>query len=90
MHFTYYPQGTCSTEIAFDMDGQGIIRNVQYTKGCNGNLKAVSRLVEGLHYQEIIHKCRGIFCGSKGTSCSDQLSWAVELAWQKMQQEAQA
>jgi len=87
MRFTYYPSGTCSTVIDFDMDEQGMIHNVQYTNGCNGNLKAIASLVEGLSYQDVIHKCRGILCGSKGTSCSDQLSRAVELAWEKMHQQ---
>ena len=84
MRFTYYPVATCSTVIDFDMDEQGIVTNISYTNGCNGNLKAISCLVDGMSYQQIIDKCRGIVCGGKGTSCADQLSKAVELAWDKM------
>lgn len=87
MQFTYYPVSTCSTEIHFDMNEQGVISNVSYINGCNGNLKAISRLVDGMTYQEVIDKCRGINCGSKGTSCSDQLSKAVELAWNKINEQ---
>lgn len=84
MRFTYYPVQTCSSVIDFDMDENGIVTNVSYTDGCSGNLKAISRLVDGMSYQQIIHTCRGITCGSKGTSCSDQLAKAVELAWNKV------
>lgn len=87
MRFTYYPVSTCSTVIDFNMDDQGCVHDVVYTNGCNGNLKAIASLVEGLSYQQIINKCRGITCGSKGTSCSDQLSKAVELAWNKIQEQ---
>ncbi len=79
MHFTYRTAGTCSLLIDFDLD-QDIVHNVRYLKGCNGNLQAVSRLVEGMHTQELIDKLKGINCNGKGTSCADQLAKAVEQA----------
>jgi uncharacterized protein (TIGR03905 family) len=76
MHYEYITEGTCSKKIDFDLiDGK--VSNVKFTGGCNGNLKAISSLVEGLTPQEIIAKCEGIECGIKKTSCADQLSKAM-------------
>lgn len=72
----FKPHGTCSTEIRFVRDGD-IIRNVRFTGGCNGNLKAIGRLVDGMTAEEIAQKLRGITCGAKSTSCGDQLAKAV-------------
>ena len=83
MRHTYKTQGTCSTEIQFDIN-DNIITNISFKNGCNGNLKAVSVLADGLSAGELIKKCKGIICGegakSKGTSCADQLALAVEKA----------
>ena len=83
MRYTYKTQGTCSTEIQFDINGN-IISNISFTNGCNGNLKAISSFAEGMTVEEIIKKCRGIVCSAKGksngTSCADQLALAVEKA----------
>lgn len=83
MRYTYKTQGICSTEIQFDIN-DNVITNISFTKGCNGNLKALSSLADGLSADEIIKKCKGIICGeglkSKGTSCADQLAIAVEKA----------
>ena len=54
------------------------VYNVSFTGGCNGNLKAISKLVDGMSKEDIIKKCRGITCGLKKTSCSDQLVKALE------------
>lgn len=81
MEYTYKTQGTCSTQITFDIDGD-IITNVQYTGGCNGNLKAVRSLVEGMTVEQIESKLGGIKCGFKNTSCGDQLAKAVREAYQ--------
>lgn len=78
-HFVYRTNGTCSSRIEFDLDGE-IVRNVAFTGGCNGNLKAISRLVEGLNANEVIGRVKGVTCGFKKTSCSDQLSNALEKA----------
>ena len=73
MHYEYRTHGTCSTRIDFDIE-DGIVQNVTYTGGCNGNLKALSALAEGLTVAEVVNKLYGITCGFKGTSCSDQLA----------------
>ena len=79
MKYTYKTKGTCSTNIHFDINGD-IISNVSFENGCNGNLQAVSRLVDGMTVDQIKAKCKGINCSSKGTSCADQLARAVEKA----------
>ena len=78
MHHTYTPKGVCSTKIEFDIVG-GVLHNVVYQSGCNGNLQAVGRLVEGMDAKEAVARLKGIKCGSKGTSCADQLATAIEL-----------
>jgi len=80
MKYAYKTQGTCATEINFDINGN-IISGVSFQKGCSGNLKAISRLVDGMTVDEIQQKCKGILCGKKGTSCADQLALAVEKAY---------
>lgn len=77
MKHTYKTKGTCSTNIDFEIDN-GKIHNVQYTGGCNGNLKAISSLVEGQEIDEVIKRLKGITCGFKNTSCPDQLAKALE------------
>nr|WP_297703439.1 TIGR03905 family TSCPD domain-containing protein [uncultured Butyrivibrio sp.] len=78
----YKTKGTCSTQIDIEVEG-GIIKHVEFTKGCNGNLQGVSRLVEGMKCEDAIAKLRGIKCGFKDTSCPDQLSYAIEQAMQQ-------
>ena len=78
MHHTYTPKGVCSTKIEFDIV-DGVLHNVVYQSGCNGNLQAVGRLVEGMDAKEAVARLTGIKCGSKGTSCADQLATAIEL-----------
>jgi len=85
MTHTYRTIGTCSTEIDFDLEGDRVY-NVQYTSGCNGNLQAVSRLVDGMTVDEIEEKLKGIHCGFKQTSCGDQLAIAVRQAYEQEQQ----
>lgn len=75
----YKTKGTCATQIDIDVEG-GIIKHVEFTRGCNGNLQGVSRLVEGMKCEDAIAKLRGIKCGAKPTSCPDQLSYAIEQA----------
>ena len=76
MHHTYRTKGTCSTQIDFDIEDNKI-KNVVFIGGCNGNLKAVSKLVEGKNAQEIADLLKGNTCGPKPTSCADQLAKAV-------------
>ena len=81
-NITYKTQGTCSTSIQFDIDN-GVVRNVSFTGGCNGNLKAISKLVEGMTPEEIFQKLSGNTCGRRSTSCADQLAKAVTQAVHK-------
>ena len=80
MTYTYKTQGTCSTQIQFDIDGN-VISNVSFTNGCNGNLKAVSILVDGMTVEQIEDKLAGNTCGFRPTSCADQLAKAVRAAY---------
>ena len=86
MHYTYRTQNTCSQTISMDIDGD-VVRNISFEGGCNGNLKAVSRLVDGMTVSEIEEKLTGITCGRKSTSCGDQLAHAVREAFQACQAE---
>jgi len=82
MRYTYPTKGTCSSKISFDLDGDKVT-NVEFIGGCNGNLKAISRVVENMTVDEIESYFSGLTCGYKGTSCSDQLSKAVRWAYDK-------
>ena len=82
MTYSYRTKGTCSRAITFDIE-DGIIKNVKFDGGCNGNLKAISKLVEGKNAGEIAALLRGNTCGFKDTSCADQLSRAIEEAMAK-------
>ena len=77
-HVTYNPTRVCSTKIDFDIDSEGKIHNVKYLGGCNGNLKAIGKLVEGKDAKEIAAILRGNDCGGRGTSCADQLAKAID------------
>ena len=82
MRYTYKTQGVCSMEISFDINGD-IITNVSFVGGCNGNLKAVSKLVEGATVEYIEEKLKGNTCGRRDTSCADQLARAVREDYEK-------
>jgi len=84
MTYTYATSGTCSKQIDFELDGN-IIKAVAFTGGCHGNLQGISKLVEGMTAEEAIKRLRGIRCGSKTTSCPDQLAVALEAALEKQQ-----
>ncbi|MDR3301192.1 MAG: TIGR03905 family TSCPD domain-containing protein [Spirochaetaceae bacterium] len=79
--YQYETSGTCSSEIHFDIK-DGKVRDVVFEGGCNGNLKAIGKLVDGMDAAECIAKLKGISCGRKPTSCGDQLAHAIELALQ--------
>ena len=78
----YKTHGTCSQLISFELE-DGKIHNVSFTGGCNGNLKGISALVEGMDAKEAIAKLDGIQCGFKNTSCPDQLSKALRECLEK-------
>lgn len=77
MTYTYRTKGTCSRSIKFDVE-DGKVSNVWFEGGCNGNLKGISKLVEGMSIDEVIDKLSGIKCGFKSTSCPDQLACALK------------
>ena len=79
MEFTYKTKGTCSREITFEVN-EGKVSNVKFYGGCNGNLKGISALVEGMNIDEVIARVEGICCGPKATSCPDQLAQALKAA----------
>lgn len=74
---TYKTKGTCSGAIHFTKNDDGTITDIHFDGGCNGNLKAISKLVDGMTAQEIYDKLIGNTCGHKNTSCADQLAKAV-------------
>ncbi len=80
MRYQYKPKNTCAQLISFDIDGN-IISNIEFLGGCNGNLKAISRLLEGVSVEEIEKKLLGNTCGGRPTSCADQLAIAVRKAY---------
>ena len=79
MQFEYKTKGTCSQHILFDVE-DGKVKNVQFIGGCNGNLKGIGALVEGMHIDDVIARVDGIRCGGKETSCPDQLATALKQA----------
>ena len=80
--YSYKTSGTCSQMIHFDIR-DGKVYNVSFDGGCNGNLKGISKLVEGQDAQHIIGLLKGNTCGFKPTSCPDQLARALEAALAK-------
>lgn len=79
-HITYKTSGTCARVIEFDLDENNIIHNCKFHSGCNGNLKAISKLVEGKDAIQIANLLEGNTCGPRSTSCADQLSKALKQA----------
>ena len=77
---TYYTSGTCSVMIDVDVDENHIIKSVRFTGGCSGNTQGVASLVTGMKAEDAISKMEGIRCGTKPTSCPDQLSKALRQA----------
>ncbi len=80
MHYTFLPNGVCSKQIDFDIIGD-IITNISFTGGCNGNLKAIAKLCNGMSVDEIENKLLGNDCNMRGTSCADQFAIAVREAY---------
>lgn len=79
MRHTTVPRGVCPMKVEFDLDGQ-IVSNVKFTGGCDGNLKAIAALVDGMTVEQINEKLGGNTCGRKSSSCTDQLAIAVKKA----------
>ena len=79
MQYEYKTKGTCSQRILFEIEDNKL-KNVQFLGGCNGNLKGIGLLVEGMDVNEVINRLDGIRCGMKATSCPDQLATALKEA----------
>ena len=85
MKYTYIPKGVCPRAIEFEIE-DNTVRNVRYTGGCNGNLQALGRLVEGMKVEDVVSKLEGTHCGMKKTSCADQLVAGLKEAIEKAAQ----
>jgi uncharacterized protein (TIGR03905 family) len=83
MKFNYTPYGVCSRNIAVDIE-DGIIKDCQFTGGCNGNTTGVAALVKGMKAEDAVKKLKGIDCNGRGTSCPDQLAICLEKALEKV------
>ena len=77
-HVEYKTQNTCARVISFDITDDNKITNLQFLGGCNGNLKAISKLLEGFDAEKAVQILKGNTCGSRDTSCADQLTKAIE------------
>ena len=86
MDYSYKTTGTCSVQIDFHIEGN-VITNIKFTGGCNGNLKAISKLLDGATVEYIEEKLKGNLCGVRGTSCADQLAIAVRKAYEELHNE---
>lgn len=80
MRYEMKPQHVCPSRISFDLNGN-IVTNVEFTNGCNGNLKAISKVVDGMTVDQIEGFFKGNTCGPKPTSCADQLAQCVRKAY---------
>ena len=79
MVYKYSTRGTCSRSIEFELDG-GVVRNVRFEGGCNGNLKGIGAIVDGMKAEDVIARLESIRCGFKSTACPDQLAQALRKA----------
>jgi len=80
MDYTYNTQNVCAMQIQFHLDGN-VVTGIRFNGGCNGNLKAISKLVDGWTVEQIEEKLAGNTCGRRSTSCADQLARAVRAAY---------
>ena len=78
MLYTYKSQGTCSSTIDIDVDESGVVRDICFHGGCDGNAKGLRAMVIGANAKDVIHRLSGIQCASKPTSCPDQLARALK------------
>lgn len=84
MKYSVKPQKVCPTSLSFELEGN-VVKNVEFTKGCNGNLKAISKLVDGMTVEQIESMLKGNTCGGNPTSCTDQLAIAVREKYDESQ-----
>ena len=86
MHYDHKTENVCSQVISFDIEGD-VITNISFLGGCNGNLKAISKLVDGWTVEKIEKYLKGNLCGRRPTSCADQLAVAVRKAYNRSKRE---
>lgn len=79
MQYKFKTKNVCSSLITFEIDGD-IVKNIEFQGGCNGNLKAISKLCDGMRAEDIINKLEGNRCGFRDTSCADQFAKALKEA----------
>ena len=85
--YSYRTKMVCASQIDFNLEGD-VVSGVKFLGGCNGNLKAISKLIDGWTVEQIEEKLKGNTCGMKPTSCADQLCLAVRAAYDQQQAEA--
>lgn len=78
MNYEFQPKGVCARAITFDLDNDNVLHNVHFQGGCDGNLKAICKLIEGMRAEKVIELLEGNTCGRKNTSCADQLTKALK------------
>lgn len=83
MHCEYTPEGVCPSKLEFDLDGD-VVTNIKFTDGCDGNLKALSAVVNGMTVSQIEQYFSNITCGSNTTSCSMKLAHAVREKYNEL------
>ena len=86
--YSYKTRGTCSRSTQFDVV-DGVVRDVRFEGGCNGNLKGIGKLVEGMPAQRVAELLEGTSCGPRSTSCPDQLAQALKLALENQKELAE-
>lgn len=84
MTYTYTPRGVCSRKITVELSDNGVVENVSFQGGCNGNTQGVAALVKGMKAEEAISRMKGIDCNGRGTSCPDQLAEALTEALEEL------
>lgn len=87
MNYSYRTSMVCASRIDFDLEGD-VVKDIVFNGGCNGNLKAIAKLVDGWTVQQIEDKLKGNTCGGKPTSCADQLAKAVRAAYDSSRSQA--
>ena len=84
MTYTYTPRGVCSRKITVELSDSGVVENVSFQGGCNGNTQGVAALVKGMKAEEAISRMKDIDCNGRGTSCPDQLAEALTEALEEL------
>ncbi|MCR5845580.1 MAG: TIGR03905 family TSCPD domain-containing protein [bacterium] len=87
MHYMHRNLGVCSNGVEFDIDDEGRVHNTVFYGGCNGNLRAIAKLVEGMEATKVVEILEGNPCGMRPTSCGDQFAQGIKAALAQVAQE---